>query len=299
MHFNLGEIILGCSLIVGSSVKATPLKASTSGSHASPIYRRAAVYDASCSRNIPGSSATFQSKAEEAYGDAIQLAITAQNGKDANGNVFTESTAFSHYFGDGDKDQVKGMIQAIYDAHLPTGNDEMGRNPTHNRPVRYINTPDYQMVLCDRFFNANTAQTKQNLGSKMNGTRRGQWCQPDEQFPFFEVAGLTLLHEMTHLDLVGEQAGLSDREDPYGGGFQSHGTVDVYTVGTDADKAQYKNMDPWQAGRELHQLWDAYNADNSQYKPTTPVDQNAESYAAAALEFYFLNQCYWNVIQPN
>lgn len=155
------------------------------------------------------------------------------------------------------------------------------------------------MVLCDRFFNSNTAQTKQNLDTKKIGTRRGQWCQTDEQFPFFEVAGLTLLHEMTHLDLVGDKAGLSNRDDPYGGGFQSHGTVDVYTLGSDADKAMYKNMEPWQAGRKLHQLWNAYNADNSQYKPTTPVVENAESYAAAALEFYFLSACKWDVILPN
>lgn len=93
MHFNLGEIILGCSLIAGSSVKAAPLEASTSGSNAHPISRRAAIYDASCSRKIPGTSRTYQSKAEKAFGDATQLAITAQNSQDGSGNVFTESTA--------------------------------------------------------------------------------------------------------------------------------------------------------------------------------------------------------------
>ena len=43
--------------------------------------------------------------------------------------------------------------------------------------------------------------------------RRGGWCQDGENFPFFEVAGLTILHEMTHLDIVGSKAGLTDRED--------------------------------------------------------------------------------------
>jgi hypothetical protein len=153
------------------------------------------------------------------------------------------------------------------------------------------------MVLCDRFFSANTAQTKQDLNSKEIGKRRGQWCQPGENFPFFEVAGLTMFHEMTHLHIVGSRAGLSVRPDP--DGFDSCGTVDVYIKGSDEDRNRYKNMDPWQAAREVHRLWETYNGDNSAYKPTTATIENAESYAAAALEFYFLSKCEWDVILPN
>lgn len=33
---------------------------------------------------------------------------------------------FSHYFGDGDKDQVKNMMQAIYDSHVPVKDGGQG-----------------------------------------------------------------------------------------------------------------------------------------------------------------------------
>lgn len=154
------------------------------------------------------------------------------------------------------------------------------------------------MVFCDLFFNPSTKQTKQDLTTKILGPKRGQWCQTGEQLPFFEVAGLTVLHEMTHLDKVGTLAGLSIRPDPEG--FSSAGTVDVYVQGNDDDIAHYKNMQPWQAARELNRLWHVFNGDKSgtEYKPTTPVLENAESYAAAALEFYFLSGCKWDLILP-
>jgi hypothetical protein len=134
------------------------------------------------------------------------------------------------------------------------------------------------------------------LGSKKFGTGRGAWCQTNEQFPFFEVAGLTLFHEMTHLHDVGRRAELPVRPDP--DGFDSAGTVDVYVQGGDDDRNYYKNMEPWQAARKLKQLWDAHNGDENQYTPTTPTTENAESYAAAALEFLFLSFCKWDVILP-
>lgn len=152
------------------------------------------------------------------------------------------------------------------------------------------------MVLCDRFFKADTAQTKQDLSSKKIGTRRGQWCQTNEKFPFFEVAGLTMFHEMTHLHTVGQRAGLTARPDP--DGFDSAGTVDVYIKGDDKDRDHYKNKEPWEAARELQRLWAEHSRDEANYKPTTPTVENAESYAAAALEFYFLHFCEWDVILP-
>lgn len=102
------------------------------------------------------------------------------------------------------------------------------------------------------------------------------------------------MHEMTHLHTVGHQAGLAERPDP--DGFTSAGTVDVYEQGQNTDKDHYKNKEPWQAARELHRLWEAHAGDQSKYKPLTPTVENAESYAAAALEFYFLNHCKWDVI---
>jgi hypothetical protein len=152
------------------------------------------------------------------------------------------------------------------------------------------------MVLCDLFFNKNTVQTKQDLDTKKFETRRGGWCQTGEKFPFFEVAGLTLFHEMTHMHEVGQKAGLTARPDP--DGYDSEGTVDVYVKGGDDDIKQYDGLEPWQAARKLKTLWDTYNGDNTKYKPTTPTIENAESYAAAALEFMFLGMCKWDNILP-
>ena len=153
------------------------------------------------------------------------------------------------------------------------------------------------MVLCDRFFNANTQQTKQDLQTKKLGPGRGEWCQTGEEFPFFEIAGLTLFHEMTHLHDVGLRAGLPSYPDP--DGFDTSGTIDIYVKGSDEDRAHYNKMEPWQAARELKRLTSIYDGDNSQYKPPFRPTENAESYAAAALEFIFLNFCEWDVILPN
>ena len=60
--------------------------------------------------------------------------------------------------------------------------------------------------LCPKFFNPNTLETKYDLGSrdfkKNPGRRDNSWCQPGKPFSFFETAGHTILHEMTHLDEI-------------------------------------------------------------------------------------------------
>lgn len=154
------------------------------------------------------------------------------------------------------------------------------------------------MVFCDRFFSRFTEATKKDLAGKPITSKRGGWCQPGvPKFGDFAVAGLVALHEMTHLHLVGERAGLPAHPDPEG--FESCGTVDVYAEGSTDDQKHYRRMEPWQAARELHRLWTAHNADETNYRPTTPEIENAESYAAAALEFYFLHHCKWDVIDPD
>ncbi|KAI1172026.1 hypothetical protein F4777DRAFT_23139 [Nemania sp. FL0916] len=277
------------------------------------LFARGQSWDASCDRVIPGSpeKKKYKDKLSKAFADAGTLAQVAQNEKDGSGKSFTDSTAFSHYFGDGDKDTAKQMLQAIYNDRIPDDGNHSGEGYTIKvkcgsdqddacgTSVLAATSPkpgDTTMVFCDRFFKADTKETKQDLDSKGKGDKRGQWCQSGEQFPFFEVAGLTVFHEMTHLHVVGQQAGLSSRPDP--DGFNSAGTVDVYVQGDDDDKKHYKNMDPWKAARTLRTLWKANEDDSKNYKPTTKTIENAESYAAAALEFYFLNVCMWDVIEP-
>ncbi|KAI0405282.1 hypothetical protein F4802DRAFT_597409 [Xylaria palmicola] len=307
MHYT--ESIAAMLLLAGStSAVALPGGQVNGGLH--HLFARGTNYDASCDRKIPGSDKIFKDKISKAFGDAGALALATQTGEDSKGNAFTESTAFSHYFSDGEKDQVKNMMQAIYNNRVPDDGDGQGYTITVKcgsdqddecgpsvLAATSAKPGETTMVFCDRFFSANTAQTKQDLSSKQLGTRRGQWCQSGENFPFFEVAGLTVFHEMTHLHVVGQQAGLTARPDP--DGYDSSGTVDVYIKGGDDDRAMYDGLEPWQAARKLRQLWSAYDGDNNKYKPTTPDVENAESYAAAALEFYFLNGCKWDVILPN
>lgn len=57
------------------------------------LVARTARYDPSCDRKIPGSDKTYKEKVQNAFTDASELASTTQNGKDSNGNSFTESTA--------------------------------------------------------------------------------------------------------------------------------------------------------------------------------------------------------------
>jgi hypothetical protein len=65
------------------------------------------------------------------------------------------------------------------------------------------------MRLCPKFFDPNTRETKNDLDSKESepkpGRRDNSWCQPGQRFRDFETAGLTVLHEMTHLDEVGSK----------------------------------------------------------------------------------------------
>ncbi|KAI0855745.1 hypothetical protein F4860DRAFT_529995 [Xylaria cubensis] len=298
-------------LLLAGSTSAVALPSGQFAGDLHHLFARGEAYDASCNRKIPGTNKLYKDKISTAFADAGALALAAQNGKDSKGNAFTESTAFSHYFGQGEKDQAKEMIQAIYNNRIPDDSNHQGQGYTITvkcgsdqdaecgpsiLAATSAKPGDSTMVFCDRFFSANTAQTKQDLSTKKLGTRRGQWCQTGEKFPFFEVAGLTVFHEMTHLHVVGQQAGLTARPDP--DGYDSSGTVDVYVKGSDDDRAHYNGLEPWQAARKLRKLWSTYEGDNSAYKPTTPATENAESYAAAALEFYFLDGCTWDVILP-
>ncbi|KAI0153275.1 hypothetical protein GGR57DRAFT_492376 [Xylariaceae sp. FL1272] len=260
MHQHVRSAVL---LLAGLSLTAVlPTEQAERDLHR--LFSRGQNWDASCDRTA----------------DAGTFAQVTQSGTDSAGNAFTESTAFSHYFGDGDKETVKNMMQAIYDDRIPDNSNHSGEGYTIT--VKCGDDQDDECgpsVLAVTSPKPDETRTKQDLTSKQLGPKRGQWCQPNEQFPFFEVAGLTVFHEMTHLHLIGKKAGSSAHPDP--DGFDSAGTVD-----------------PWQAARELHRLWDVYNGDNNEYKPTTPTTENVESYAAAALEFYFLGGCMWDVILP-
>lgn len=77
---------------------------------------------------------------------------------------------------------------------------------TDTDPVTNTLTPIIR--LCPLFFTDPT--TANNVDSKQvkrnPGRRDNSWCQPNQPFSFFETAGHTFLHEMTHLDQLGSQS---------------------------------------------------------------------------------------------
>jgi len=277
------------------------------------LYGRTAQYHSSCDKPGPDGGENMKVKAQRAFTDASQMAYQTQIRHDNSGNAFTESSAYRHYFADADKDQVKRMMQVIYNSRLPVDDNDGGQG--YFIDIRCGNSEDPQtcggsslagtnarpgqsvMVLCDRFFRNSELRTKNDFQTKKFDDSRNGWCQPNEKFPFFEIAGLTIFHEMTHLHTVGQRAELEAFPDP--DGYDTSGTIDVYEKGGDDDRAKYEDMDPWEAARKLKQLWDEYDADNSNYKPLWSPIHNADSYAAAALEFSYLEPCKWDVILPN
>lgn len=73
-----------------------------------------------------------------------------------------------------------------------------------------------EMLICPLFFKDNSKETNHDLDfRKFDKPKRNQndsWCAPGNNFPWYEVAGHTLLHEMTHLDALGKAAGVPERE---------------------------------------------------------------------------------------
>jgi len=114
MHFTKNSIYL---LMGATAASAIPLDGSTFHR----LAARGVKYQASCDRKIPNGDGktTYKDKANKAFGDAGTLAQYTQQGKDSNGNAFIDSTAYSHYFADRDQDQVKRMMQVIYNSRIP------------------------------------------------------------------------------------------------------------------------------------------------------------------------------------
>lgn len=155
---------------------------------------------------------------------------------------------------------------------------------TDVKPLTKTHTPS--ITICPLFFNSD--RTRNHLDTlvylRNPGRRQPSWCKVGEKFKYFEVAGHTILHELTHLNQAGAKGGLdshpADPQKP--NGEQTEGTED-------ANQLAGYSKDPVTAARQLHTRWEKVrNA-----RPTPPRNQwpaykelmNAESYAAAALEW--------------
>ena len=69
-----------------------------------------------------------------------------------------------------------------------------------------------QMTICPKYFTDDA--TKQSMDAKKyEPGKRGSWCiLAPYKFKRFSVGALVLLHEMTHLDVVGRTASLPEKE---------------------------------------------------------------------------------------
>ena len=93
---------------------------------------------------------------------------------------------------------------------------------------------------------------------------------------------------MTHLNQLGVEVGLFP--DNKGAG-ETHGTEDIYQIAKGYDPGS-----PEKSSRKLKDNWMKYDKDNKNNKPELQRTENAESYAAAATEFWFQSHCGWDEI---
>ncbi|KAF2124320.1 hypothetical protein P153DRAFT_252041, partial [Dothidotthia symphoricarpi CBS 119687] len=205
-------------------------------------------------------------KLRQGFADAATLANIASA-------IDTDSTAWSHYFrtGIGRDDDVINA-KKIW-AMVAANNDPT--NPPYSLAITDAVPQDgdtlREMLVCPLFFDPNSKWTKNDLQSrKFIAPKRkaNSWCAPGEKFGFFEVAGLTLLHEMTHFDVIGKAAGVAEHANGEFW-FNTHGSDDVGGFGDDYPRAARALGRYWQQG--LNE------------KDTLEPWQNAESLAAAAL----------------
>ncbi|KAI1780710.1 hypothetical protein F4818DRAFT_396558 [Hypoxylon cercidicola] len=210
--------------------------------------------------------------------------------------------AFTHYFrtsGDGkseDWNNAKSIWDTIQQDNDPTNapfvfsvrcakadDQECGDKASLSFAITDARPQDgdtpREMKICPDFFtHASTKQSTTSHPYKPNpGRRDDSWCKPGTKFSGFSVGGLTLLHEMTHLDAVAKAAGYPEVDDP--AGFKSHGTEDISGLKPDND--------PVQQARNLAKLWQ----DGKQSDQTLKPFRNAESLAASALEWYVMKFC--------
>jgi hypothetical protein len=75
----------------------------------------------------------------------------------------------------------------------------------------------------------------------------------------------------------------------------SHGTEDVYET-DDPNYKKYDRSSPARAARELYENWAKAEKDDKKPKPILKRVENAESYAASATEFLFMQRCGFDTI---
>ncbi|RYP65997.1 hypothetical protein DL769_006163 [Monosporascus sp. CRB-8-3] len=245
-------------------------------------------------------SADQESKLRQDFADAVNFARHAFDDLDEN------SPAYTNYFrteaGNGleeDIEHARSLWSTVASNNDPTnpsytftvrcapdGDAECGDRTTNSWAITdaqpEANGTPRQMKICPFYFtDAATRQSSTSYEWIPNPKRtQRSWCRKEARFRDFSMGGLTLLHEMTHLDALTHAAGYPERHDE-NGDFNTHATDDVQGV-------EPGNNPPQQA-RNLAQIWkDGREGD---YDELTEPYRNAENLAASALEHYVMKFC--------
>jgi hypothetical protein len=265
------------------------------------------TYDDTCNAAPPQGSTwgerngfpTMRSVLEASYADAVRLATTAQN-------VNADNIGFTHYFGGFGADvqlaHFRRMMQGVangannYAIHFVCEDPQSVCSDTSvmvtDATRGTANTPK-TITVCDSFWTGASTKYLLHRADKSEPTppyrddTPSGWCQKRAQagdpnvsrqpVQFFATAGNSVLHELTHLDSLAEFAGLTSDPDEEDG---AHGTLDAQK-GCELTGARTFLRD-YIAGRT---------------SGTSP-DYNAESYAAAATEIFFMGVCGFTQIRP-
>jgi len=238
---------------------------------------------------------TMTSVLQQAYNDAVSLATAVQN-------VAADNKGFTHYFGgdlpDKQLTHFQNMMKAIAssDNHYAI-NFECKNVPTCGDDSNMVTTSDpgsatdvKLIQVCSKFWTGASTKfllydpTKTSPSLPYRNNDASGWCgkkklndDPNvssQRHQFFATAGHTVLHELTHLDALAQVAGLAADE------LNRHGTTDAQV---DCELEGARGF--------------LANYIAKKTKETSP-DYNAESYAAAATEIYFMSLCQFSEIIP-
>ncbi|KAI1158792.1 hypothetical protein F5B18DRAFT_667448 [Nemania serpens] len=278
-------------LLATMSLGALPLSAAWPAHPASAIIKGRQV------SSYNGCSDAQTKKLEQDFADAASIANYAA------GTLTTDKNAYKNYLRDEDKAHAEAMWSAIESNNTPNDDEHQGvgyafsvtcaasddtecsTRTTESWAITDAqpqdgNTPR-EMKICPKYFT--DALTKRSTTEKIytpNPKRTdNSWCTPAPyKLSDFMVGGVTLLHEMTHLDIVGVQAGYPQFHDD-DGNFDYHGTQDI-------DNLEPQNNPPQQA-RNLMSLW----RDGKNVEGTVEPYHSAENIAASAFEWYIVDLC--------
>ena len=191
---------------------------------------------------------------------------------------FATSTAYNKYFRSTQEERrrVNNMYTVMYDMlarnrrnnqvplfcgdHQDELCTERGGDPfavTRQEPYNeYI-------VFCDRFFDPAIPEVQRNLRSEAYDANG--WCRRGQNVGSFLIAAVNIIHEMTHLDILGFRAGFPVNRLVYSEGAPycltillrsregwGRGTLDVYDIGSDYDREAWYNLSPIDGRSYVH-----------------------------------------------